>query len=286
MKDFFSARLIIFFLFTGSVFNCYGAIDKKNPSYLQECSSTKEYMTTYNFLKTHSEFKINPNEQRRISDIVSKNCSGASLRFIKITNLLTKAQLDTKNAMETAIKFIALEEQVTETFILIFKEAFLAERLDLDILTAQKMALSLSLEFDGSVKNAQTDFSSLVKFCVEEENLNLPKPICAQFAARITKLGANFKNPIGKSFIELVSFLTNNKSGPNRSTFEAMKLAESVVANGPMASENFSQAYKFAISKKGLELSDAQAIDFANEMASRTIKQDDLPATTEQKASN
>ena len=259
-------------------FNSWANIENGHtiaPTFLEECSSTKEYMTTYNFLKGHTEFKIAPMEQTRIADIISQNCSGASLRFIKVTNLLIKAGLDTSNSMNSALKFIATDDQTTETFINIFREAFLAKGLDLDLLTAHKLAISLSSEFNGQPKNAQEDFSALVKFCVSEDGVNLPRPTCAQFAARITKLGERFANPVAKPFINLVYFLSDKKNGPHRPMFKAMKLAENIISNGPMAYENFSQAYKFASAKKGLDLPDDQALSFASNMAARTIANKD-----------
>ncbi len=51
-----------------------------------------------------------------------------------------------------------------------------------------------------------------------------------------------------------------------------METAQQVITSGPVAVENFKQAYIFAVSKNGLGKTIKQALPFAVKLASRTIK--------------
>ena len=250
-------------------------IDSKNlpeQDYLTECSTSKEYITTFNFLKKHKEFKLDQNTNKKISLKVSKGCTGASKRFIKITNLLIKAGLDSKNSVETGIKYSKLSRSQTNAFIKIFKMSFLAKYLDLDILNSLKMANRLSGDFEGDSKNTLNDFQKLTKFCVTKQSLDLPKAVCAKFAVEIAHLGKSYKDPMSGPYIKLFHFLSTNKKGPSLTTYKAMTLSKKIMTYGPLAQKNYTQAYRYAVSKKGLKLDTLSSMKFAMKLTSSSVK--------------
>ena len=57
---------------------------------------------------------------------------------------------------------------------------------------------------------------------------------------------------------------------PGGENTQALEKAEKAVEAGPLAEENFIQAYKFATAKEGLALGTSEAISFAEKMASRS----------------
>lgn len=262
---------VVIFLVTVFSFQKVDAKPKKN---FHECLSTREFITTLNFLRKHTEFAIKEKDAVYVADQVSQGCTGAAKRFIQVTNLLTKAKLATKQAIETALKFALASPAETKTFIIIFKEAFLKKYLDLDLMTSVNLAVSLSIDSKGDAKKYKKDFQRLVEFCISTENLDLPKPRCAQMSSRITKLGKDYKKGSSEPFIELYRFLISTDDGPSLPTFDALKVAEEVIGHGPAARKNFRQAYKYATSESGLDFDKSRAIKFARKMASRSIKKD------------
>jgi hypothetical protein len=176
--------------------------------------------------------------------------------------------------VETAIDFAKKTNSDTEAFMTVFKRAYAEDQLDLDTRSSFTLAQTLYKHFqnslDGDLEQARKDFDVLVDFCINQKTLNLPRPQCADFAVRIAKLApalANGKHQsIAKPFRELYDFLVSPK-GPNIIAGQALKTAEEVIAKGPGATENFIQAYRYAVSVKGLNLEVNGAVKFASQMA-------------------
>ena len=233
------------------------------------CSSTREFVTTHEFLRIKKEFQLSDQEARSISERVAAGCSGAGGRFIKTTDLLTRSGLGSRDAALIGIQFALKSEEEAEAFESVFKRAFLAEYLDLDLFTSVKIAKQLSIELKNSTQNSRKDFEALTDFCTSGKSLDLPKPLCATFAQRIAVLGNRFNGNIAKPFTELFYFLKSSK-GPGLITGEALDLSEQIISSGPMASENFITAYRYGVSKAGLRLSTKDSIALAHGLARKT----------------
>lgn len=239
---------------------------------VEQCQVAREFVTTLEYLRAKSVYAVPEDQARKVADKVSSGCTGAARRFVATTELLVTAGLDTKSAIEAGIKFAKLSESHAINFQHIFRQAFTAKYLDLPLNTSLEVAMKLSGEFDGNHKKAREDFDKLVSFCMDKKKLDLPIPYCAQAAARITQNGDRFSEPIAKSFLKLYEFLTS-KDGPSRTVVDALKIAEDIIKNGPVGADNFIFAYKFATSKKGLDLDGTKSITFALNIANRTVRE-------------
>jgi hypothetical protein len=236
-----------------------------------ECYVTREFITTLEYLRNIKVYAVSEKQARQVAEKVSFGCSGAATRFVRTTELLVRAGLDTKSSIETGIKFAKSTQAQSDNFQHIFRQTFTAQYLDLPLVMSLKIALQLSSKFDGNQKKARDDFDKLVSFCMDKKKLELPVAFCAKTAARITALGEKFEKPIAKPFFKLFDFLVD-KDGPSRTVIDALKVAELVIKNGPLGVDNFIYAYKFAASKGGLDLDDSKSITFAKNLSNRTLK--------------
>jgi hypothetical protein len=243
------------------------------PKDLIHCEATREYVTTVEYLRDKKDFGLQPDQIYKYADTISQGCSGASARFIKISQLLTKVGIDSNSAIGHAQKFSQKDDSFVDAFITIFKQTYDPKNLDLDALNALNISLKLSVEFSGVVKHAVQDFDQLVKFCKSQKEMDLPLPQCAELAARVTRLGQDYNSQIAPAFIELVKFLEESNKGPKRPKSDVLKIAESVVKHGPLSAKNFIDAYRYAVSKNGLNFNEMQAIEFGSKMASRSSKE-------------
>jgi hypothetical protein len=230
-----------------------------------DCSSTKEYVTTLEFLRDQKHFAIPDPDSRKIADQVAQGCSGAAQRFIRTTSMLSKARLNTSESVRIGLEFSKRSEIEVQAFSVVFKKAFLEDGLDLDLATSVRLASRLSLEFKGDSKSARTDFERLLEFCLSEKDLNLPRPQCGEFAVRIAQYGEPFGIEISNIYINLFDFLRSS-SGPQLTTGQSLPLAEKLLQGGKYALENFSQAYKYGVSNSGLGLSAQDSIHFAEKL--------------------
>jgi hypothetical protein len=238
------------------------------------CLAAREYITTMEFIRAQKDFALNEKQARDLSNQISKGCTGASRRFIQVTNLLVKSGLPSQKAIETGVKYALGDEDSYAAFMTIFKSAYLESLLDLDLKLSLDISTELSHVFKGNKKAAQEEFNNLVDFCVSKKSLDLPLRECAKTAARVVKSAENFNFKISRDFINLFNFVTD-KNGANQPTFKALSVAENVVQYGPEAKGSFLQAYEYGISKKGLELPTNDAIEFGKTMASRSVTKDD-----------
>ncbi len=251
--------------------NSYGAKRSDDKVYTEQCLSAREYITAVRFLRQQKDFSLNEKQIRTLADTVSKGCTGSSKRFILVTKLLVKTGLDSRSSLKLAVKLSNRTEKEIKTFTYIFKRSYLKDFLDLDIKTSIDIAYMLANKFDGNHLNSQRTFNQILRLCNHKGQLDMPSKTCAKLAARVAKSGKDFKKPIGDGFKKLFHYLIKS-DGPNLATFKALQLAEEMMKNGPKSSRNFIQAYKFGISKKGLNVTRGQSINFAKKIASRTIK--------------
>ncbi|HUP58576.1 MAG TPA: hypothetical protein VM598_14050 [Bdellovibrionota bacterium] len=228
----------------------------------ETCNSTRDYVTTLEFLRSHKEFSVPEPEARKIAGLVVLGCEGSAARFVRVTETLTRAGLGTKNAFELGIDLAARTDNETEAFVAVFRSAFLEEYLDLDLASSISLARSLSIEFEGDVLGAREDFERVVAFCSSDKGLDLPKPQCAQLAARIAGRGKAFSGGISDAFLSLFTFL-RSEPGPRLATGPALALAEELLAGGRGSADNFIQGYRYGISKSGLALGTHDAVAFA-----------------------
>lgn len=236
------------------------------------CDSTKEFVSTLEYLRDRKELAIEEQNAQKIAEKVSNGCKGSFNRFEKVTQILTRVGIDSSTAVSHAIIFANSTDERAMAFIEIFKKNYSEDKLDLDALTSLKISLELAESFDGTSKNLLADFNKLVEFCKDDDNLGLPLAYCAELSAEVTKLGAKFSKPISEKYIELVRFLSDKKVGPQVDKKTALAMGKEVAEYGPTASENFITAYKYAVSKKGLGQGASDAISFAKKMAQKSYK--------------
>lgn len=230
------------------------------------CTASREYITALEYLRAHSEFVIPEKVARDTALRVSRGCTGAAQRFIKVTGTLAHAGLQTGDAVRTGLDFAKRSDIESETFVAVFLQAFARDSLDLDLRTSVQLARSLSTEFRGDILAVRKDWESLVKFCITDQGLGLPLPQCAALATRIAQKGEPFSGGVSTSFVQAFQFLTSDK-GPSLTTQQALQLAERLVGNGKEGIENFILAFKYGTSSQGLALTSRDAIEFARGMS-------------------
>jgi hypothetical protein len=248
------------------------------PAKEMTCSSIREYVTTLEYLRAHGEFKIPEKSARALALQVSKgdftgeaskrnsaNCTGSAQRFIKITSSLLAARVFPADAFKMGLEFVTRTDQETASFLTVFLKSYLQEYLDLTLKDSLSLARSLTLEFQGDIETVRKDFEKVVKFCVSENNLNLPRPGCASLATRIAKAGENYKGGVSENFIQMYTFLVSG-DGPNLTRADALKLSEQLLPGGKNSSKNLIQAYHYGTSHHGLDLPVREALQFAQEM--------------------
>lgn len=235
------------------------------------CTTSKEFSATLRYLRSQKEFELPESEMRLIAKSVSEGCTGAALRFMRTSQLLSRSGVGSKNSVTSALELSHKTDRETETFLAVFRRAFLAENLDLDVRTSLKMARSLSIEFDGDVLAVRDDFEKILDFCVNGQHVELTKSKCGQLAARLAQKGQGFSGGVSRSFIEVFEFLTQDSKGPKIAVSAALTKSEQLATAGPAYAENFIHAYVFASSEDGLQLTDVQAMKHAQEMAGKSL---------------
>lgn len=235
------------------------------------CYSSREYITTMEYIRNQKDFALNENQARELANKVSTGCTGASKRFIQTTQLLVKSGMPSNTAIETGIEYALGSDEAFLAFVSVFKSSYLESLLDLDLKLSLDISKELSQSYKGNKTLVEKDFSRLVDFCVSRKSLDLPLVECAKTASRVVKSGEDFQFKIGNDFIDVFNYVTD-KNSANLPTFEALKVAENVVKFGPEAKANFFKAYEYGVAKNGLDKTIIDAIEFGKTMASRSIK--------------
>lgn len=265
----FSVVFTILISMASIIDSASAAVSKGEETIIETCPTTVEYVTTLEFLRAKGTQWIPEETARQVARKVVTGCGGASKRFIRVTQVLSKAGLTPGDAIDTGIEFSGKTDAEAEAFVSVFQKAFLSEYLDLDLNSALRMARSLSIEFNGDVLKVRDDFEALLEYCINGKQFELPVPTCGTLAARIAKLGEDYSGGTAAPFIKAVEFLKSNK-GPGLATGDALKLAEELIRLGYSAVDNFTIGFKYAYAKSGLSYNRNQALVFAKDMASLT----------------
>jgi hypothetical protein len=231
-----------------------------------ECTFSREYITTLEYLRSEKALAVPEADARKTAEKVALGCTGAAQRFIRVASTLGRSGVAANDSLKDALEFSGRSDVETETFLAVFLKAFLQEYLDLDLKASLRMARSLAAEFQGDIPTVREDFEKILKFCVDQKQLDLPRPQCGSFAARIAHLGENFNGGVADSFLRSFEFI-RSESGPGLTTAQALQLSEQLVGGGRNAAENFIQAFRYGVSKKGLAEDSRGAIQFATRMA-------------------
>ena len=243
------------------------------PKVTNACMAAREFITTMEFLRDQKDFALNEKQSIELADKVSTGCTGASKRFIQVTNLLVKAGFPSQQAILTGTKYAILGEDSAKAFLTIFKSSYLESLLDLNLEQSLAIATELSESTKGHTKHAEKEFTKLVGFCVSKKSLDMPLMDCASTASRVVKSGQEYDFEVGSDFIEVFKFLSDPDKS-NLPTYEALIVAESVVKYGPEAKKRLIDAYEYGVSNKGLDKSIKEAIEFGKTMATRSVKLD------------
>ena len=234
------------------------------------CTSAREYVTTYNYLKENEKLKIGKTEARNLAYEVSQGCRGAAQRFITVTNLLLAVRLDGKNAVKIALEAAASGYDEGEAFVTVFRYSYLKKHLDMSLVAATETARMFSVEFAGDARIAESDFKKLTEYCMDPKRLNLVRPTCVRTAVDITKLVAVFNTSVAEPFIKGVDFLLDAEKGPGFNKQEAVKVASQLVKVSPYAVKNYIDTYRFAQAKSGHALTKKDAHQLATKIAGFT----------------
>lgn len=241
------------------------------PSKYDSCHSAKEYITTYNFLKENKVVSLKSGDIQKIANEVSNGCKHSAKRFIKIYSVLTRSGLEASNAIGLATQFSLKTDEHSKTFLTLFSESFLEKYLDLNIKDAVNISKKLALDLDGDITKIKNDFQKTVSFCIDDKEINLTGPKCADIATKVVTSGAKYNVELAPIFLKMFKYATS-KEGTNLATYQAINLSLELIKNGPYALKNFKDGFEFAREKKNLDLTNMKAIEFGKTMALRSSK--------------
>lgn len=240
------------------------------------CQSAREYVTTLEYLRKNDDrFALNETQRREVANRVSLGCTGAAERFSETVELMMKLEIGSMNALYLGQKLAFKERMFTEAFLKVFKKAYLAEYLDLDIKRSVRLAEVFALEFEGDLALALEDFEELVLLCIRGRDFGLSHVHCADVAGQVAIASGKSGISLRDDFIKAYEFL-QAQDGVRAPLGLALKVAKRIVVQGPGAVDNFITAYKYSVKEQGLGMDARRSIRFALEMAHRTSAKESL----------
>lgn len=250
-------------------------ISKAKNKTLYDCSSAKEFITTYNFLTKQEHLELPETQVEKVALEVSKGCKQAAKRFIETFQVLVKSEAGSEASIKYAIKLAQHTDKYQDVFIDIFVSSFSKDQLDLDLSSSIQLASRLSIDFEGDLKTVKNDFKELTEFCLSN-HLKLSLAQCGQLSQRVILYSETYKKPVARSFIEAFKYLTENKK-INMDKKTALQQAENLLSISPKAFDNFKLTFEFQQKKRSLE----ESFQLANQIAEHTTytRSERLPAS-------
>ncbi len=261
----------LFFLLVFSTLT-FAAVPKVDAqSEKQECPRSKEFITSFEFLKSQMDWVGTEKKALEIAEKVSAGCKGSAARFISTIVLLEKAEIENRSILDQAVSNALASEKRFQSFKVIFQQAYLSQALDLDAFQSLSLAKKLSIDLPFEKDNLDQDFRQLVQFCLDTQGLALSKPQCAQIVTDWISAGSKFQGSIAKGIKQLFQYLQESKS--EKVTIGSfVDIATKIAGNGDTGIENFKLAYQYAQSDKGLKLTNKEALQFALKMSEEPLE--------------
>lgn len=232
----------------------------------KECHSAKEYITTYNFLKSKKELLLKEEDLQLISKETTLGCNDSAKRFIKVFEILSKAEVDSKSALNYAKLYAKRSNNSADAFITVFRDSFLKDFLDLDLKTSLDLANKIVPINDKLTKIVSDDFEDITKFCKGNSGLELSGRKCANLAIEVINSSVKYESKIFKNFKSTFDYLSDSNK-VNLPSFEALNLAKEISSYGPKSFDNFKETYEFLIKDEMLKTQPklvlARAIDIS-----------------------
>lgn len=241
------------------------------PSKYIACKSADEFKKAVDYFRGEKALDLNDKQVVKWSITIAKGCDGAVERFKKVFDVLNKSGVDLRKCVEMASEFSLLSTEQTESFAGLFKTFFLENYFDLDFMTAFNLSKKLS-ENPSRAPFARSDFEKLYKFCTDQDKLGLPFKNCAEYSIGLLKNYDLYPEGLYPFFEKIYLFLST-EAGAVLSVKESLQMAEEVLQYGPLAPENFKNAYQYSISKKGLNASIKQGMRISLEIAKSSLKE-------------
>lgn len=242
----------------------------KTPTPPLTCPATDEYIATHKFLRDQAPISLDENTIRKLAGEVSRYCEGATERFKNTLILMTDLGVGLKPSLEISLKMAADTRQTQTAFVEILKSSYLTEYLDFSFKDAINLAYRYSVYAEGNPSVIQKDFTSLVRFCKDQQSLGLPLETCAQYAVELSKVSIFFPDGLFDDFLKVYNEL--RKSGRFAlSVKDSLKVTYDILSYGPLAADNFIKSFDYA--EKHLSLAGKDALDFALDMAGRSLNQ-------------
>jgi hypothetical protein len=240
----------------------FGSLNEKEikvPSFEKNCLSGEEFKKAYEYLKR--EEGLSRSEGLRIQEalLISEGCDQATFKFEKVYSLLKKSGVDLKQSFLIALRYTKMPEDVIENFREIFKKIFLENYLDMDFSTALRFATALSENYEGHPQNLREDFTSLVKFCTQEQEMALSVKVCGGIVLDVTQWSRYYPEGLFPSFLKVYRFLRTHKQ-MGLSVGSSLKIVTRVLAKGPKAPENFVTSIEYALNTEKMSLNPSQAL--------------------------
>ncbi len=245
----------------------------------KHCSSTREYVSTLEYLRDEQKLVGSEAKARYVADEVSKSCTGAAKRFISTAKLLNKIEFNNEELLKMAMNAAKASEEKSESFKIIFAKSYFDDELDLNVDSALKIAEELSFSFKGDASWAKEQFVDIVDYCADlskskfslgKAKMSINKIECAKLASDLIQNSLTEPKHLAKDFIEIYEYLIIKKKS-ELSQAQAISIAKEVLQFGPTAKDNFFQAYEYAENKKGLAYSAVESVNFAKKMAARSL---------------
>lgn len=242
----------------------------------RDCSSAREFLTTYRFLQANRSTALTPADAERMALKVAEGCDGAAGRFIKTYTLLQRAGVVYGDAIKQAADMASEEPVTATTFDGVFARCFAGDGLDLDLGTAVRTARQIAFDYDGDKTWAESDFVEIVRFLSSASGGAMSNPEAARLAARLLSAAETHRKSVARSFTDTYEYLTS-RSGPNLARPDALALAEKILFVGPVALANFREAYQFADAEgdKGMGKERPDAIKLAMSVAALSRQNDE-----------
>lgn len=233
------------------------------------CESTKEFISTLEYLRKQKNFSLPDSENFKAALLVSKNCNGASQRFQRIINTLVMTGVDHDQALHFAVKYSQEDNESVDAFLSLYEGLVLEKKFNLPYYQAFETAKFFAESTKGNKSELKKDFLGFLSFCFEDsDGTLLPLDQCRKISFKYLDLHKYYAHGVFNEFKSLFDYL-RNKRETGLPIARALAVTQEVLINGPGSRKNFIDSYQYGLNQ--LNLKPSQALSLSLKLASYTV---------------
>lgn len=252
--------------------------DAPSPVASRAYRSTQEFITVREFLVGHPELSLSEPQIQELAFFAAGSGEGAAKRLIQGLQLVLKAELPGKKALDLGKRLAAQTQVQADQMLDVFRYSYAVEGFDLNAQEALEFTDRLIQKLSEDHPRLSLEVKEMSRFCGKKGGLELPKARCLERALDwipfTSPMYGMRDRTLASQVEEWMDWTRSDDAGPKFTYVRAIQEASMAIPSGVFWLSNWMTAFKYA--RKELKLGLEPAVALTRRLVTAGLKNSKL----------